>query len=313
MVTENLIDIAKGVNVDYDKKIAVTSNDEIADLVIAFNKIQQREKEHIKEVEEQQAIIIEQERLASLGQLVGGIAHNLRTPIMSLSGAIEGLKDLVKEYSSSIGDEKVSNADHREIARDMMEWLGKMGPYCSYMSDIITAVKDQTVQHSGTEDLVFSVIELINRVELLMNNELKRNCCTLRTDCRVDSDTMVSGDMSILTQVLNNLITNAIQAYDKTGQEIEFIIQKNNNKIDFIIKDHGSGISKEIKDRLFKEMVTTKGKQGTGLGLFISHSSIKAHFKGDIWFESTVGKGTTFYVSVPIHSNRDGITELIDA
>ncbi len=302
LVAKNLMEIANGVDVDFGKKIAVTSNDEIADLVISFNRIQQREEQHINELKEQQAIIIEQERLASLGQLVGGIAHNLRTPIMSLSGAIEGLKDLVKEYAASVGDDKVSMADHREIARDMTEWLGKMGPYCSYMSDIITAVKDQTIQHSATEDLAFSVIELVERVELLMSNELKRNCCTLKVDCRVEPDTMIPGDMSILTQVLNNLITNAIQSYDKTGQEIEFIIKENEKRIDFIIRDYGSGISDEVKEKLFKEMVTTKGKQGTGLGLFISHSSIKAHFKGDIWFESTYGEGTTFHVSIPVES-----------
>lgn len=304
LVEESLTDISNGKNVDLEKKLAVTSNDEIGDLVMAFNKIQEREKEHIKEVEDQQAIIVERERLASLGQLIGGIAHNLRTPIMSISGAIEGLKDLVNEYEQSIGDQSVSEVDHHEIVSDMSDWLRKMGPYCSYMADIITAVKDQTVQHSNTEELEFTIDELTNRVTLLMNNELTRNGCFMKTDYSVDKDTRMSGDISILIQVINNLIANAIQSYEKTGHNIEFIIQRNDNRIEFIVKDFSIGIPKEVKDKLFKEMVTTKGKQGTGLGLFISYSNIKARFKGDMWFESEEGKGTTFYVSIPFLSEK---------
>ena len=300
LVTEGLTDIASGELVDLDKKLPVTSNDEIGDLVIAFNKIQLREKEHIEEMEEQQEIITEQERLASLGQLIGGIAHNMRTPIMSIAGAIEGLRDLVAEYEESIGDKNVTEADHREIAREMTEWLDKMDPYCAYMSDILTAVKEQTVRHDEAEILEFSIYELTKRVELLMINELKRNCCVLKTDYRVDMSIKITGDISVLVQVINNLITNAIQAYDETGQEIEFAIKRDDNKIIFAVKDNGVGIPKEVQNRLFKEMVTTKGKKGTGLGLYISYSNIKARFKGNMWFESEEGKGTTFYISIPV-------------
>ena len=62
-------------------------------------------------------ILMEKERLASLGQLIGGIAHNLKTPIMSISGGIEGLKDLINEYDDSIGDEQVTDEDHHQIAQ----------------------------------------------------------------------------------------------------------------------------------------------------------------------------------------------------
>ncbi len=300
IVVENLTEISDRDNVDLDKKLPVTSNDEIGDLVVAFNKIQEREKAHIKEIEEQQAIMVERERLASLGQLIGGIAHNMRTPIMSISGAIEGLKGLVGEYRESIGDCTVTPEDHYEIAQEMTEWLNKMGPYCSYMSDILTAVKEQTVQHINEEYLEFNLDELIKRVELLMNNELKQNCSILKIDCHADRSTRIPGDISILVQVFNNLITNAIQSYDGMGNEIVFEIQKKGKWIEFSVKDNGSGIPEVIKKKLFKEMVTTKGKKGTGLGLFISYSNIKARFRGNMWFESTKGIGTAFYVSIPL-------------
>lgn len=66
------------------------------------------------------------------------------------------------------------------------------------------------------------------------------------------------------------------------------------------IKDYGSGLPDKVKDKLFTEMITTKGKNGTGLGLYMSYSTIKAHFGGDITFESSLGKGTTFNVILPV-------------
>ena len=75
---------------------------------------------------------MERERLASLGQLIGGIAHNLKTPIMSISGATEGLTDLIKEYDESIGDPEVTNEDHHAIAKDMSEWVDKIKTHTAY-------------------------------------------------------------------------------------------------------------------------------------------------------------------------------------
>ncbi len=92
--------------------------------------------QHIEDMEtikNNQDILMERERLASLGQLIGGIAHNLKTPIMSISGAAEGLTDLVKEYDSSIDDPEVNSQDHHDIAKDMNEWIVKIKEYRIYV------------------------------------------------------------------------------------------------------------------------------------------------------------------------------------
>src|SRR5699024_10504415 len=99
----------------------------------------------LKTIQNNQNILMERERLASLGQLIGGIAHNLKTPIMSIAGAAEGLSDLVKEYEVSIGDPEVTIEDHHAIAKDMKDWIEKTRSYTEYMSDVITAVKGQAV------------------------------------------------------------------------------------------------------------------------------------------------------------------------
>lgn len=112
---------------------------------------------------------------------------------------------------------------------------------------------------------------------------------------------MLKGDVNSLVQVINNMISNSIQAYNgKTEQNIDLVVTKENNNLIISIKDYACGLPKEAKEKLFKEMVTTKGKNGTGLGLYMSYSTIRAHFNGNITFESEDGKGTTFIITLPI-------------
>lgn len=257
--------------------------------------------EDMQKIKDTQETLMEAERLSSLGQLIGGIAHNLKTPIMSISGAAEGLTDLVKEYDSSIDDPEVNSQDHHDIAKDMSEWIGKIKDYTAYMSDIITAVKGQAVTLSETENISFDIDELVKRVDILMKHELKNALIYMNIQMKASKDTTIHGDINSLVQVINNMISNAIQSYNgKPEQNIDLILEKQKNNLVISVKDYGSGLPQKVKDKLFKEMITTKGKNGTGLGLYMSYSTIKAHFNGDITFESEEGKGTTFNIILPL-------------
>ena len=281
--------------------LPITSNDEIGDLTLQFNEIQNLTKKHVQQIHANQDKMIEKERLASLGQLVGGIAHNLKTPIMSIAGAAEGLSDLTKEYDSSIDDPEVTSIDHHDIARDMSEWIEKIKTHTSYMSDIITAVKGQAVTLSEDEQDNFTVEELIKRINILMRHELKNALIDLNVNNNIESDFVLKGNVNSLVQVVNNLISNAIQAYDgRVNEIIDLIVKMDNSSIIISVRDYGIGMKQEVKDKLFKEMITTKGKNGTGLGLFMSYSTIRGHFNGNITFESELGKGTTFNVILPL-------------
>ncbi len=261
-------------------------------------------KRNIEIIKRNQEILMEQERMASLGQMIGGIAHNLKTPIMSIAGGIEGLKDLVDEYDSSIDDAQVTAQDHHEIAKEMSVWLEKMKPYCSYMSDIISAVKGQAVQLNDSSTDKFTILELIKRIELLMKHELKKYHCSLITEFDIDMNTEIKGELNNLVQIFDNIIINAIQAYDGESGEISFIVSRKENTIEFSLRDHGRGIPQEVQKKLFKEMITTKGKNGTGLGLYMSYSTIKGRFGGNLWFTSAPGAGTTFYITIPCLINQ---------
>ena len=269
-------------------------------ILILFKDITQH-KQDIQTIQNNQDMLMEKERLASLGQLIGGISHNLKTPIMSISGAAEGLTDLINEYDASIGDPEVTNNDHHAIANDMREWITKIHSYTAYMSDIITAVKGQAVNLSENENNEFTVDELFKRVNILMKHEISNASLTLTLDVQVPSTTTLVGDINSLVQVINNLITNAIQSYNgRKGEEIKVLAQKLDNNLIISVIDHGCGMTKEVQDKLFNTMITTKGKNGTGLGMFMSYSTIKGHFNGDITFETEVNKGTTFNVILPL-------------
>lgn len=251
-------------------------------------------------VKRTQAQLIEKEHLISLGQLVGGIAHNLKTPIMSISGGIEGLRDLITEYEESIVDTTVVVEDHLEIAREMRSWIGKMSEYCSYMSDIISTVKGQAVQLTSSTTDCFHLSELLKRIDILMNHELKKYGCKLNVVSLIEKSTIIRGGVNSLVQIINNLITNSIESYEGQAGEIDLSISQDGPMLLISVKDYGSGIPDDVKSRLFKELLTTKAKKGTGLGLYMSYSTIVGKFGGKMWLESEVGKGTSFFISIPV-------------
>lgn len=261
-------------------------------------------KKDVQMLRDTQVVMIERERLASLGQMVGGIAHNLKTPILSIAGGVEALRELVREYDDSVGDAAVTEQDHHEIAKEMNGWLDKVQQYCSYISDMISAVKDQTVQLAPGASESFTIDEFLKRLRLLMRFELKKRQCTLNTTIQVHEATTISGNINALVQVFDNLIINALHAYNGEPGDIDLAIRTQEDKLVFTLADHASGIDPAVRHKLFREMVTTKGKQGTGLGLYLSYSTIVGHFNGQMAVDSEPGKGTRFAITIP--QNRPG-------
>ncbi|MEN2773548.1 sensor histidine kinase [Acetivibrio clariflavus] len=253
-----------------------------------------------KKYNERHSILMEQERLASLGQLIGGIAHNFKTPIMSIADGLEAIKELALEYDRSIENENVKESDHHRIAAEMREWVKKIRPYCAYMSDIISAVKGQAVNCNESSVGSFAIKDLINRVQILMNHELKKNQCNMNIFNRVDEMTEIRGEINNLVQVMNNLISNAIEAYRGKPGNIDVIFEKTSKELEITVRDYGCGIPERVKNKLLKEMITTKSDKGTGIGLYISYSTIKGKFAGSMHIESEEGKGTLVKIIIPL-------------
>lgn len=297
-VSNSMEELANGKFVDYNQKLPVISNDEIGDLMVNFNKILDLEKQYVETIKQNQDILVENERLSSLGQLIGGIAHNLKTPIMSVSGYLVAIEKLADEFKDSIGNPMVTKEDYEDITREMKEWIEKSKDYMTYMTEVINAAKGQAVSMNANTIGSFSVKELILRTQILMKEELKKYNCNLNVRLNVNENAEIKGELSAIVQVLDNLISNAMQAYGTKEGEINLIAKEDEEKVYIEIQDFAGGIPEHIKDKLFKEMITTKGKDGTGLGLYMCYSTIKGKFNGDIRFESETGLGTTFYITL---------------
>lgn len=258
-------------------------------------------KNSMQELETSRNRMVEQERLAFLGQMVGGLAHNLKTPIMSISGCVSALENLVEEERRSLGDPEVTEEDYREICGEMDAWIARVRDSCAYMSDIITAIKGQAAHASASEESTFTVDELIKRVSLLMRHELNASRCQLVSETEVQTDIILHGDVNNLIQVLNNLLSNAIYAQRQTGGgQITLGVKKDAEFLKIYVRDTGPGVEPRVRSRLFKEMITSKGTQGTGLGLYISNAAVRGKFEGTMWMEDNPGGGSIFGMSIPL-------------
>jgi signal transduction histidine kinase len=120
----------------------------------------------------------------------------------------------------------------------------------------------------------------------------------LKINNNLDKDEELDGEISCLVQVFNNIIKNSADAYGKAGGKINLEIDKINDKIRFSIRDFAKGIPESVQKKLFKEMVTTKGMNGTGLGLYISQLNLKARFDGEISYKTKEKEGTVFYIEI---------------
>jgi signal transduction histidine kinase len=233
--------------------------------------------------------------------MMGGLAHNLKTPIMSVSGCISAAETLVDECEASLSNPQVEEDDYREIYGELRYWFSKIKAASAYMSDIIAAIRGQATNISTDEQSTFTIDEMMKRSSLLLRHELLNNGCVLKTVYDQSQSIFLRGDINNLIQVINNLLSNAIYAQHQHtgGGEIEVHFYLDQENLNIAVKDRGAGVSPQVKDKLFKAMVTNKGTMGTGLGLYISNVVIKSKFNGSMWMRNREGGGSIFGISIP--------------
>jgi len=198
--------------------------------------------------------------------------------------------------------------DHKEIARDMQEWINKLKEYNSYMSNVIATVKSQAVQLNSDAINEFTIEELVDRVKFIKNNNPQIRKAVLNCKIDIDGKTAIRGDISNLVQIIENLLINAVQSYegmDNASNIVDLHILKEENMVKCIVRDYGKGIPNEIRDRLFRRMVTTKGKNGTGLSLLLSYFHNKGQVRRGIVGGVKGKRSSAFYVTIPL--DRQGM------
>ncbi|QPC81208.1 response regulator [Phototrophicus methaneseepsis] len=238
-------------------------------------KVQQR----TKELEDAQQLLIRSEKLASIGRLAAGIAHEINNPLTPILLIME---DMLEDVNSGIA---VSPTDIEETLKSAKR-----------ISRIVERLLQFTRQ-SGSEKPSMEVVNIydaLQNVLTLSRKYLEHENINVQVD--VDASIYVHGNRDQLEQVFLNLILNAKAAMPGGGR-LSVLSKVNNQNIAIIFEDTGSGIPENLIDNIFEPFVTTK-EDGTGLGLFISYGVIENH-NGQIDVKSKLGKGTTMTVRLP--------------
>jgi len=318
-MVKTVVQISKG---DLNSKALVTSHDEIGILAESFNKMtsdlrmaMQKEKElaaaaaaetverakalelqktfnQLKaahsELKETTAQLIQSEKLAALGELTAGVAHELNQPL-----------NVTKIICQSIlRDIQRGEYDQEIVAADLPEVVNQINK----MAEIIDHMRVFTRRSEGEVKEKIDVNTLVKGAFKFLEQQLKDHNIEVIKELRSDLPQVI-GDPVRLEQVFMNLITNARHALESCEKknkkmEIKSLIDKSFVVVE--IRDNGNGISEELKSKIFQPFFTTKepGK-GTGLGLSVSNKIMEEH-RGKIELESQAGEGALFRVSLPV-------------
>jgi two-component system, NtrC family, sensor kinase len=238
--------------------------------------LETRIEERTRQLQETQAQLMHQDKMAGFGLLAAGIAHEVGNPLTSISGIIQVLEK--------------RNPD--DYTRDK---LGLVGGQLSRIQGILRELTTFS-RPASQEKVRFSIKEIVDEALNIVKYYKGTKSRTIRSDVPHDLPVLF-GVRDQLVQVIFNLVLNAIDATNKGGT-IEVSASKDDSNVVLRIRDDGVGIQIGNRDRVFKPYFTTK-KQGTGLGLFVTNKIIGEH-KGQVLFESEVGKGTTFTIRLPV-------------
>lgn len=298
------------------KEELLTQNEELQSFQEELNVQNEKLKEALEKLKEMQDQLLESEKLASIGVLTAGIAHEINNPINFISSGIQGLKsvlgnllEVLKRFDAL---EKSTCAEHLASINELKEQIGykklvsntallmeRIEQGIERTTDIINGLR--TFSKLDVEDLESGNIHhIIDDVLVLLDEQLAGNISVEKDYNTVPEIKCFSGR---LNQVFMNVISNAIHAIEGEGT-IKITTRSKPSEVTISIKDNGIGISKSNRSKVFDPFYTTKEVgEGSGLGLAISYSIIQKH-RGSIEFESEEGKGTEFKIILPIDPTR---------
>jgi len=267
----------------------------------------------LEDLKAAQAQLVQSEKMASLGELTAGIAHEIQNPLNFVNNFSEVSKELLEEML-----EELQNGDTEEvktIANDVIQNLEKILHHGKRADGIVKGMLQHSRKNSGEKETI-DINTLVDEYLRLAYHGLRAKDKSFNANLETNYDDAI-GKINLVPQdigrVVLNLITNAFYACNEKKKELEkesaattkfqptvrVITKKENNRIDITVSDNGNGIPKQIIEKIFQPFFTTKPTgQGTGLGLSLSYDIVKAH-GGELKVETIEGKATTFIISIP--------------
>ncbi len=265
--------------------------------------LEQRVEERTRELDESRQRLVASEKLAALGKLTAGIAHEINTPLAASLNHLMQARKLAEEYRDSIGVAQVSEADHREIAAELEKALNDTSASLERMGEFIRKMRSQARNPEGVISS-FDPVKTAREALALLETEAKKAGVQLALEAP-EQPLLLHGEPGRFSQILNNLIQNAIHACeehrDRAGSRVRVEFNQEAGQLLLKVQDNGSGIAPEVLPKIFEPLFTTKpiGK-GTGLGLPIIQDIVRGHFGGQMDLQTAVGQGTTFTLRFPL-------------
>lgn len=267
----------------------------------------------LNELQKTQTQLIHSEKMASLGQLTAGIAHEIQNPL----NFVNNFSDLNKELIQELKDEIIKGNDENAmgIAMDIEANAIKINHHGHRASSIVKNMLEHSRTSTGKKELTDINALAVECLKLAYHGLRLKDPQTIEQSFHADLITTLDTSIPLiqvnkqeLGRVFLNIFNNAFQAVSdnqslhihSTSPGVQLVTKRSGDSIQISVIDNGPGIPDSIKDKIFQPFFTTKPTgQGTGLGLSIAYDIIKAH-GGTISVESTPGKGSTFTISIPV-------------
>jgi signal transduction histidine kinase/DNA-binding LacI/PurR family transcriptional regulator len=247
-------------------------------------------------LKENQEMLLVSEKIASLGRLTAGIAHEMNTPLSASLYSLSILTNLIHEYQISINDPQVLPEDHKEISMEMLKHADIAMKSVDKSLGFIRGIKSYNISMTQENNQKFKIAPILKDSFTLLDFILNKNKCKLITE--IDNELILYGNPRFINQIITNLIINSIDACKPSGGNIFVYLYAENGNVILEVKDTGSGIAKENISKIFDLLFTTKPfGEGTGLGLNIVNDLV-SQLKGTITVNSEPGN-TVFMITFP--------------
>ncbi len=278
--------------------------------------LEQRVAERTKELEEtnhnlreslenntrMRDLLVTSEKLAALGRLVAGVAHEMNTPIGNAVMAISTLKDGQRDLQKAIAD-GLRKSDLDKFLEHSEQGLDIAERNVDRAAELVSSFKHVARDQTSSIRRKFELSEMISEVLLTLHPMLKRSPHALRTD--IEDGLNLDSYPGVIGQILTNLVTNALNhAWDNGKVGTLSVSAHRSDKDGWIrisVADDGKGIPEVMRKKVFEPFFTTRmGRGGTGLGLNIAHNGAQNVLGGDLDFECPSDGGTTFHLDIPL-------------
>jgi two-component system, NtrC family, sensor kinase len=253
--------------------------------------------------------LIQSEKLASLGELTAGIAHEIQNPLNFVNNFSEMSVELAQELTEELDKELLDKALVEELLGDLIQNQEKISHHGKRASSIVKGMLEHSRSSSNVKELT-DINALADEYLRLSYHGLRAKDKTFNANLKTDFDENIE-KVNIVSQdigrVILNLITNAFYAVNEKKKDnsdgyeptVSVSSKQVNDKIELKIKDNGNGIPEKVLDKIFQPFFTTKPTgQGTGLGLSLSYDIVKAH-GGELKVETSEGEFTEFTIILP--------------